>query len=65
MPRLKGVSLTAKLHALRPDCPIILCTGFNDGAVERDARQAGAGAFFLKPVEPHRIAETIRTLRDG
>ena len=65
MPRLKGVSLTARLRALRPDCPIILCTGFNDGAVERDARQAGAGAFFLKPVEPYRIAETIRALRDS
>ena len=65
MPRMKGFTLIGKLREIRPDCPIILCTGFNDGATERQARNAGAGGFFLKPVEPYRIAETIRALRDG
>jgi PAS domain S-box-containing protein len=63
MPGMKGFTLIGKLRAIRPDCPIILCTGFNDGATERQATEAGANGFFLKPIEPYRIAETIRTLR--
>jgi CheY-like chemotaxis protein len=65
MPGLKGSALVVKLREIRPDCPIVLCTGFSDGTTERQARQAGAASFFLKPVEPARIAETIRTLLDG
>jgi PAS domain S-box-containing protein len=65
MPGLKGSALVAKLREIRPALPIVLCTGFSDGATERQARQAGAAGFFLKPVEPARIAETIRTLLDA
>ncbi|MBV8165373.1 MAG: response regulator, partial [Alphaproteobacteria bacterium] len=65
MPGLKGSALVAKLREIRPDCPIVLCTGFSDGTTERQARQAGAARFFLKPVDPARIAETIRSLLDG
>jgi len=62
MPGMQGVALAAKLHAIRSDCPIILCTGFSDGTTERQAGEAGIVGFFLKPVEPTRIAEKIRTL---
>jgi signal transduction histidine kinase len=65
MPGINGGALIAKLHEIRPLCPIILCTGFSDGATERLASEAGVAGFFLKPVEPSRIAETIRALRDG
>jgi PAS domain S-box-containing protein len=65
MPGLDGGALIAKLREIRPLCPIILCTGFSDGATERLAADAGVAGFFLKPVEPFRIAETIRALRDG
>ena len=64
MPGINGGALIAKLREIRPLCPIILCTGFSDGATERLANEAGVAGFFLKPVEPQRIAETIRTLRD-
>jgi CheY-like chemotaxis protein len=65
MPGLKGSALVAKLREIRPDCPIVLCTGFSDGTTERQAREAGAASFFLKPVAPVRVAETIRALLDG
>jgi PAS domain S-box-containing protein len=65
MPGINGGALIAKLREIRPRCPIILCTGFSDDATERLASEAGVAGFFLKPVEPYRIAETIRALRDA
>jgi PAS domain S-box-containing protein len=65
MPGLKGSALIVKLREIHPQCPIVLCSGFSDGVTERQARQAGAAGFFLKPIEPARIAETIRSLLDG
>jgi FixJ family two-component response regulator len=63
MPGMKGFTLIAKLNEIRPDCPIILCTGFSDGTTERQATESGARGFFVKPVEPYRVAEKIRALR--
>jgi CheY-like chemotaxis protein len=63
MPGMKGFTLISALREIRPDCPIILCTGFSDGTTERQASAAGARGFFVKPVEPYRIAEKIRALR--
>ena len=63
MPGINGGALIAKLREIRPRCPVILCTGFSDGATERLASDAEVAGFFLKPVEPARIAETIRALR--
>jgi len=37
MPKLKGTELAAQLWQIRPDLPVVLCTGFN-------ASSAGAGA---------------------
>ncbi|MBI3513664.1 MAG: response regulator [Proteobacteria bacterium] len=65
MPGIKGSALIAKLRQIRPQCPVVLCTGFSDGSIERRAKKVGAAGFFLKPVEPSRIAEKIRALLDG
>jgi CheY-like chemotaxis protein len=64
MPAMKGTAVIKRLKAMRPACPVILCTGFADGATEEAALAAGADAFLLKPVEAQRIAQTLRTLLD-
>jgi signal transduction histidine kinase/ActR/RegA family two-component response regulator/HAMP domain-containing protein len=64
MPGLSGLDLLAKIKRIRPDCPVILCTGFTDDMSEARARALGADGFFWKPVEPAVIARRIRALFD-
>ncbi len=62
MPGMQGLVLAEKLKSLRPNLIVILCTGLDDGMVDRAAKATGADAFFTKPVEPEQIAATIRDL---
>ena len=64
MPVMTGTAVVERLKALRPHCPVVLCTGFADGGTEETARAAGADAFLLKPVEPQQLARTVRRLLD-
>ncbi|MGE5202369.1 MAG: PAS domain-containing protein, partial [Acidobacteriota bacterium] len=64
MPGMKGLTLLARLKAIRPGLRFILCTGFSDGATEEGARAAGVDAFLLKPAAPEDIAAAIRRLFD-
>ncbi|MDR3393446.1 MAG: PAS domain-containing protein [Parasulfuritortus sp.] len=51
MPELTGIELVAALRALRPELPIILCTGYSSGLTDAIARQAGINHFLRKPVD--------------
>ncbi|MGH6980768.1 MAG: response regulator, partial [Stellaceae bacterium] len=59
-----GLKLAGELVAIRPDIPIILCTGFDDGRVTSEARKIGIRAVMTKPVEPAQLAAAIRAARD-
>ena len=62
MPGLRGLDFIRRLKEIRPDVRTILCTGFSDGANAETSREAGADAFFHKPVDARKIAPQIRTL---
>jgi signal transduction histidine kinase/ActR/RegA family two-component response regulator len=64
MPHLTGPDLVARLLALRPDLPVILCTGFNEKLTAESLRQAGIAHLVLKPYEKRRMAEIIRNALD-
>jgi CheY-like chemotaxis protein len=59
MPHMSGVRLTRRLHDIRPDVPVILCTGFRDSFNERQAREAGVLDFMLKPGSHRDLAAMI------
>jgi CheY-like chemotaxis protein len=48
---MSGLELKRKLAARLPDIQVILMTGVTDPDVRRQAAEAGAAAFFIKPVE--------------
>jgi len=50
MPGLTGEMLSHELRRLRPDIPIILCTGFSHVMDATKARAMGIDAFLLKPL---------------
>jgi YesN/AraC family two-component response regulator len=60
MPEMTGVELAKEILAIRPDIPIIMCTGFSHVVNEDRAKQAGIRAFAMKPLTKREIARTIR-----
>ncbi len=48
------------IMAVRPDIPVILCTGFSPLVDEEKAMEMGIRAFISKPILRREIAETIR-----
>jgi len=64
MPQMAGRELAKELMAIRPDIPIILCTGYRDQIDENSAKEIGIKAFAMKPVIMSEIAHTIREVLD-
>jgi PAS domain S-box-containing protein len=60
MPNMTGMELAKELLKLRPNIPIILCTGYSEHINEDKAKASGIRAFLLKPVVLDEIANTIR-----
>lgn len=66
MPDLTGIDLSRKIHALNPEVPIIMCTGFSERVAEAAAKAAGVCQLLLKPVARWQLATAIRqALDDG
>jgi CheY-like chemotaxis protein len=50
MPDMTGSDLARRMMQLRPDLPIILCTGYSNMIDEHSAKALGIKAFALKPL---------------
>ena len=64
MPEITGVDLARQALAIRPDLPIIMCTGFSHLVNADTAKAAGIRAFIMKPLTKREIAKTIRQVLD-
>ena len=64
MPQMTGAELAKRLMRIRPDIPIILCTGFSEVITPEDAKTIGIRAFLMKPITAREIAETVRRVID-
>jgi CheY-like chemotaxis protein len=62
MPGMTGARLAQELRRIRPELPIILCTGFSRHLNEEEAKTIGIDAFLMKPFVLRELAETIRTV---
>ena len=65
MPHLTGDMLVGDLRQLRPDLPIILCTGFSHMMTEEKARALQLDALLMKPLVTHDLAVVVRRVLDG
>ena len=65
MPVLDGVSATRRMHALYPECKIIVLTTFDDDELVFDGLRAGAVGFLLKDVSSEKLYEAIRAAARG
>lgn len=60
MPDLAGDILIGKIRKIRPDIPVILCTGYSALIDERRARQIGVAEFLLKPYSLVQLCEAVQ-----
>ncbi len=65
MPGLTGVDLAQRILHIRPEMPIILCTGYSSLISEEKAQSMGIRGFIMKPIAKKDIAVLIRTILDG
>ncbi len=64
MPNMTGVELARKLMEVRPDIPIIICTGFSEKISEDKAKTMGIRGYVMKPVVRSELAKKIREVLD-
>ena len=60
MPRMTGTALAGELLPMRPDLPIILCTGFSEAVNEEQAKDLGIRKYLKKPFTPDDLAWAVR-----
>ena len=60
MPKMTGDELAKEIMAIRPDIPIILCTGFSERINEEKAQAIGIRGFVMKPFVIRDFVNTIR-----
>ncbi len=59
MPLLTGTELEAKIHALRPAMPIILCTGYSDKLSAKNAEALGVYRILQKPIAIQLLLQAV------
>ncbi len=60
MPNMSGDRLAVELIKIRPDIPILLCTGFSTIMSEEKALSIGIKGFLMKPVTINDLDKKIR-----
>jgi PAS domain S-box-containing protein len=60
MPNITGAVLTRQCRNIRPDVPVILCTGFSEALSPEEARFLGVNQYLMKPVVKSQLARAIR-----
>ncbi len=64
MPNMSGDKLSVELVKVRPDIPILLCTGFSESMSEEKAAFLGIKGLLLKPIIIKDLAQKIREVLD-
>lgn len=62
MPNMSGETLARALRRIRPDIPIILCTGFSHVMNAEKARALGINAFCMKPLIANDLVRVIQSV---
>ncbi len=65
MPHLTGEAFAAEIKRLKPEIPIIVCTGFGAAITVDTAIESGISAIVNKPIIKRNIARTVRQALDG
>jgi DNA-binding NarL/FixJ family response regulator len=62
---MTGDRLAREIMKIRPDIPILLCTGYSERVDKDTAKEIGIAGFAMKPLDMGELARMIRELLDG
>jgi two-component system cell cycle sensor histidine kinase/response regulator CckA len=65
MPDISGSELAVALLKIRPDLPIILCTGYSAKISPETAHELGITDYFLKPFDTEQLLRSVRKVLDS
>ena len=63
MPKLTGLDFAREARLIRPDMPILLCTGFSEKITSERMKELGMG-LLMKPYGMREISEEVRKILD-
>ena len=64
MPHMNGAKLAKEILTIRPDMPIIMCTGYSESIDVESAEKIGIRAYVMKPIIMGDLANIIRKVLD-
>ncbi len=64
MPHVTGEAVAREFLRIRPNVPIILCTGFSHTMTEEKAKAMGIRAYLMKPFGRRELSRAIRQVLD-
>lgn len=64
MPEMTGADMAEMMLQIRPDIPIILCTGYSSIMSKEKAISMGISEYMLKPLSKNNLAVLIRKVLD-
>lgn len=65
MPQMTGDELVRRVRAIRPDLPIVLCTGFSEKITQEILDVLGIQSFLLKPIVLDQLGHAVRKALDS
>jgi two-component system, cell cycle sensor histidine kinase and response regulator CckA len=65
MPGMTGLRLAEEVNRVRPELPLLLCSGFGEIIDNEELRKVGARSLLVKPFNASQIALKVREVLDG
>jgi PAS domain S-box-containing protein len=65
MPVMTGLALAHRIKQIRPDLPVIVCTGFSKQINKESCHDMGIDGFLMKPFRKEQSLKLIRHLLDN
>ena len=62
MPKLSGMDLAREIFALRPDFPVLICTGHSEVISREEALAQGIRDFLFKPVTKKELLSAVNEI---
>ncbi len=65
MPHMSGSELVSELRAVRPDIPVIICTGFSNRMNKKKAAESNINGFLIKPATRSELIKKIEAVLES
>jgi signal transduction histidine kinase/ligand-binding sensor domain-containing protein/CheY-like chemotaxis protein len=64
MPHMTGIQLAEEIKKIKPDIPIIICSGYSASLSEEQINALGISDFIMKPIVKSELAQVVRRVLD-